>query len=183
MGMSVSFLKCFERYHARVFQDEDAGATASEDLNGLPKMKLILNPGGCAYYTFPLKEDQVSSLTLLIPVLSSKQFQVNCFIQPARKMGDYYPDFCNKPPVNVNLENLSGNQMSFSCFDNELDPTMNCSANACLNEISGLHTSSGEDILTVEICSSSDSPFNAALWEINFSSSNESSKIQGNTTF
>ena len=42
-----------------LFQDEDAGRTEGEGLNDFPEMRLMLNPGGCASYTLPLKEDQV----------------------------------------------------------------------------------------------------------------------------
>ena len=42
-----------------IAQDEDAGRTEGEGLNDFPEMKLMLRPGGCAFYTFPVSEDQV----------------------------------------------------------------------------------------------------------------------------
>ena len=42
-----------------LLQDEDAGRIEGEGLNDFPEMKLMLRPGGCAFYTYPVSEDQV----------------------------------------------------------------------------------------------------------------------------
>ena len=44
-------------------------------MNNFPELKLILEPGGCAYYEFPVNPEETNS-----------------FIQPARKLrpGEYY---------------------------------------------------------------------------------------------
>ena len=51
-------------------QDEDAGVTPDEGLNGFQTERMILNPGGCATYIFPVENDQTFA-----------------FIIPARKPG------------------------------------------------------------------------------------------------
>ena len=50
-----------------------------EELNGFPASRMILNPSGCAFYQFEVRQDEW-----------------NLFIQPAHKQGDYHEDFCNK---------------------------------------------------------------------------------------
>ena len=54
-------------------QDEEIDRTESDILNGFPGMKLTLQPGGCAYYEFPIQSGEI-----------------NCFVQPARKEGEIY---------------------------------------------------------------------------------------------
>ena len=50
-----------------------------EELNGFPAARMILNPSGCAFYEFDVRNDEW-----------------NLFVQPAHKQGDYHEDFCNK---------------------------------------------------------------------------------------
>ena len=78
----------------------------------------------------------------------------------------------------VTLQTLSGSSASFSCFepDNGMDP---CSAEVCQGDFSDLIQSSEEESLTVKICSFQENSNLASIWEINFSSSNETNKIQG----
>ena len=98
------------------------------------------------------------------------------YIQPARKQGEYYPDYCNKAAVSVELETSSGGKSSFSCFKDEVDL---CSSEVCKGDISGLNMTSEDKALTVKLCSLPDNEPLAAIWEINFSSSNDSHEIQG----
>ena len=67
---------------------------------------------------------------------------------------------------------------SFSCFEPsaEVDP---CSSEVCKADISGLNLTPEDTTLTAKLCSLPDNSHLASLWEINFSSSNESHKIQG----
>ena len=60
-------------------QDEDAHRGEIEKLNNFPELRMILNPSGCAYYTFPVASDQI-----------------NMFVQPAAKEGKYHQDYCDK---------------------------------------------------------------------------------------
>ena len=48
-------------------------------MNNFPELRMILNPSGCAYYDFPVASDQV-----------------NMFVQPAAKQGQYHQDYCDK---------------------------------------------------------------------------------------
>ena len=54
-------------------QDEDVDRTESDTLNGFPPKKLTLQPGGCAYYEFPIQPGEINS-----------------YIQPAKKQGEIY---------------------------------------------------------------------------------------------
>ena len=68
-----------------VFKDEDAHRTEGEELNGFPKDRLILSPGGCAEYVLPVKADQNFAI-----------------IHPARKTTEGpYEDYCPKALINV----------------------------------------------------------------------------------
>jgi hypothetical protein len=53
------------------FQDEKSHATKEEILNGYPTLQLVLNPGGCAGFLFPVSGGQQ-----------------NFFLTPGRKDGD-----------------------------------------------------------------------------------------------
>lgn len=53
--------------------------TESDTLNGFPSMKMTLLPGGCGFYEFPIKAGQINAL-----------------IQPAKKKGEIYWDYCDK---------------------------------------------------------------------------------------
>ena len=59
----------------KFFQDEEAKRSPNDELNNFPELKLILEPGGCAYYEFPVNPEETNS-----------------FIQPARKLrpGELY---------------------------------------------------------------------------------------------
>ena len=65
--------------HHKTLQDEDAQRTEIEILNDFPALRMILNPGGCAFYQFEVNGDET-----------------NMFVQPAKKMGAYHQDFCDK---------------------------------------------------------------------------------------
>merc|ERR1719320_1032211 len=69
--------------------DEDSGRTEGETLNDFPEMRLMLNPGGCGFYKFPFKQDQEFA-----------------YIQPGRKQGNLYEDYCDKAPVNVEVSSV-----------------------------------------------------------------------------
>ena len=55
------------------YQAEEIERTESDIVNGFPRMKPTLQPGGCAYYEFPIQSGEI-----------------NCFVQPARKKGEIY---------------------------------------------------------------------------------------------
>ena len=70
-------------------QDEDAHRAEIEKLNNFPELRMILNPGGCAFYEFPVADDQLYM-----------------FVQPAAKKGQYHQDYCDK----VRATPVSGNR-------------------------------------------------------------------------
>ena len=77
-------------------QDEDAHRAEIEKLNNFPELRMILNPGGCAFYEFPVADDQFYM-----------------FVQPAAKKGQYHQDYCDK----VRATPVSGNRFdSVSTF-------------------------------------------------------------------
>ena len=66
-------------------KDEDAHRSSIEELNNFPASRMILNPGGCAFYEFEVTNDEF-----------------NMFIQPAHKQGssEYHETFCDKVSIN-----------------------------------------------------------------------------------
>ena len=118
--------------------------------------RLILNPGGCAAYVFPVEEDQKYAM-----------------IHPGRKAGDMYENYCPKARVEVEIYS-NDLQTTFSCFPDPDD----CYSSACVGSFESILT---PDIKSVELrlCTQENDVNTASIWEINISQSNDSSKIQG----
>lgn len=137
--------------------------TESDTLNGFPSMKMTLLPGGCGFYQFPIKAGQVNAL-----------------VQPAKKKGEIYWDYCDKAPVSVQVTSVQDETKStqFSCFakDDNQDP---CSSKACQGEISNVVNAESEDQVKVQLCTPADTLYLGSIWEINFSVSNQSNKLEG----
>ncbi len=153
--------------------------TEGEVLNGFPEMKLTLNPGGCAYYQIPLKTEEV-----------------NAFVQPAKKKDqddiywvrqrkplillyvNFFQNYCDKAPISVVVS--GSGESTFDCFlsDQAEDP---CSSAACHADISLaiLPDIDQVQVVNVTLCADPDQLNTAAIWEVNFSRSNESNKIEG----
>ncbi len=70
-SIELNRVQFFYKTELKTLQDESAHATKEEILNGFPEMLLILNPGGCSHYQFPIKSGQE-----------------NFFLTPGRKEGD-----------------------------------------------------------------------------------------------
>ena len=113
----------------------------------------MLHPGGCAEYQFSLKADQTW-----------------IFIQPARKQGKLYEDYCNKGKVTV-----TSSKTELTCFE---DPT-DCSSHSCLGKVDAAIDPNSKDdqLVHFSLCNGQSSQNDAAIWEINFSSSNDSNKL------
>lgn len=137
--------------------------TESDTLNGFPSMKMTLLPGGCGFYQFPIKPGQVNAL-----------------IQPAKKKGEIYWDYCDKAPVSVQVTAVQDETKSteFACFDANEDP---CSSKACQGDISKVINAESdvEEQVKVKLCTPADTIYLGAIWEINFSVSNQSNKLEG----
>merc|ERR1712121_371295 len=106
--------------------EEDAHRGEIEKLNNFPELRMILNPSGFAYYTFPVASDQI-----------------NMFVQPAAKQGKYHQDYCDKAPVSVTASAEGKEDVDFKCFTpGGVDPSGNpiapCSSLPCLQDISQL---------------------------------------------
>ena len=123
----------------------------------------MLNPGGCGFYQFPLELGQKFS-----------------YVQPAKKQGDFYQDYCDKAAVTVEVSTFDGSSSSsFRCFE-EIAGENPCSSSSCQGDISSLvvPTDTSSDI-KVKVCSDADTHHLGSVWEVNFSSSNESNSIGG----
>ena len=116
----------------------------------------MLHPGGCAEYQFSLKPDQTW-----------------IFVLPARKVqqGKDYEDYCNKGMISV-----TSSHTKLTCFE---DPT-DCSARSCVGKVDlAIDLNSKEEkVVHFSVCNDHSSLNDAAIWEINFSSSNDSNKLQ-----
>jgi len=138
--------------------DEKADITAVDELNHMPLEKLTLHPGGCANYTFPIQHDQKYM-----------------FMRPARKPGDVMPfDFCHKGKTVITA--MNSGQASFNCFTDYSD----CSPASCLNDIGSIldPSSKASQQVHIVVCNDPTSESDAAIWQLNFSSSNDTSKLQ-----
>ena len=118
---------------------------------------MILHSGGCGHYQFSTNPDQKWMIVV-----------------PARKPGKVYEDYCSKGKVNVQAK-ISALE-SFSCFE---DPT-DCSATACVGNLDSIINpkASGPQQIHIDVCNDPKSQYDAAVWELNFSSSNDSSKLE-----
>ena len=69
---------------------------------------------------------------------------------------------------------------SFQCFypDEDEDP---CSSYACIGDISSVidPDSVVEEIINMKLCTDPETNNNGSIWEINFSDTNETSKLEG----
>jgi len=143
--------------------DEDAQRTEGEILNEFPEFRMMLNPGGCGFYQFPLEHDQ--------------KF---CYVQPAKKQGDFYQDYCDKAAVSVEVSTTDGaSKTSFRCFEESsgVDP---CSSSSCQGDMSSLEVPTDVNTeVKVKVCTDADARHLGSIWEVNFSSSNESNAIGG----
>lgn len=124
---------------------------------------MMLNPGGCGFYKFPVEQDQKFT-----------------YIQPGKKQGDFYQDYCDKAAVTVEASTLDeSSSTSFRCFEEsaDVDP---CSSASCQGDISSLDVPTDADTeIRVKVCTDTDSRHLGSIWEINFSRSNESNAIGG----
>lgn len=126
-------------------------------LHGYPPMMAVLEPGGCATYELPADSDQS-----------------NMFVVPGRKEGRYSK---GQITMQVSSDLYTGENVTFRCFtdsDRLTDP--------CLGDISGIVSSfpnNGSGKVAVKACADSESENLALLWEINISTSNDTSKVQG----
>merc|ERR1712142_888982 len=140
-------------------KDELTDRTDVEVLNKFPPEKLTLSPGGCAHYAFPIQPDQKYM-----------------FVQPARtrKDGALYPDYCHKGKTVITAKN-SG-QKSFTCFIHPED----CSPKSCLGDIGTIlnPSSKASQQVHIDVCNDPKSASEAAIWELNFSSSNDTNKLK-----
>merc|ERR1712142_1215764 len=138
-------------------KDEQTERTDVEVLNNFPPEKLSLHPGGCAHYAFPIKPDQKYM-----------------FVQPARKHGVVYDDYCHKGKTVITAK-ISA-QKSFSCFTDPDDS----SSKSCLGDIGAVLSPSSKvsQQVHIDVCNDAKSASDAAIWELNFSSSNDSNKLQ-----
>ena len=71
-------------------------------------------------------------------------------------------------------------KVNFDCFvdDESIDP---CSSKACQSEISSLLTPDAEvpETIKLQLCTPPDTTRLGAIWEINFSTSNDSNRLEG----
>ena len=94
-------------------------------------------------------------------------------------MNLYFQDYCDKAPINVEVSSLDNTKKSnFDCFVE--DPT-DCSSKACHADLSSILTPDSEVIenINLKMCVPADNNRLGAIWEINFSTSNDSSKLEG----
>ena len=116
-------------------------------MNGFNEFRLILNPGGCAVYLLPVKEEQTFTL-----------------IFPARKpSGGLYEDYCGKGRLNVVISSGS-KETNFTCFD---DPT-SCDASACVGNFEPVLTEDFDEI-QLSLCVPETDSNTASIWELNVS--------------
>ena len=131
-----------------------------EILNGFPKYKLVLSPGGCAQYSFPVDSNQKYM-----------------FVQRARSNGEVYNPYCEGKVHVQAVTTTQSSSTSFTCFE---DPT-DCAAHACLGHLEAILDPSkakGQQQVTLDVCNDAASARDAVLWEINFSASNDSNKLE-----
>lgn len=132
----------------------------------MPDMRMILEPGGCATYNLPLRDGQNFIM-----------------VEPARKKGNVYEDYCNKGAIQVDV-NLNqallkeGNKdAKFKCFND----TSSCSSASCVSDFSSIlpdGVAIGNNSVHVKLCNEVGTTGNqASIWEIKLSSSNDAEKI------
>ena len=109
-------------------------------------MRLILNPGGCAVYRFPLEADQRFAM-----------------IHPARKAGVPWESYC--PKGSMEVEVAAGDQKYlFRCFPDPED----CGSSACIGDFLSLLTENVTEV-DLSLCVPETEVNTAAIWEINMS--------------
>ena len=92
-----------------------------------------------------------------------------------------FQDYCDKAPINVEVSSLDNTKKSnFDCFveDPSVDP---CSSKACHADLSSILTPDSEVVenINFKMCVPADNNRLGGIWEINFSTSNDSSKLEG----
>ena len=128
-------------------QDEDSGRTDGEELNDFPELRLILNPGGCAMYQFPVKTDQ--------------QFAI---IHPARKAADGpFESYAPKARVDVQVK-ANGLETEFVCFPEADSPD----STSCVESFVPVLSKNVTEVQMV-LCVNESDPNTAAIWEIDIS--------------
>ena len=131
-------------------QDEDAGATDGEELNGFPELRLILNPGGCAVYKLPVETDQ--------------KFVI---IHPARKAADGpFESYAPKARVDVQVK-ANGLETEFVCFPEADSPD----STSCVGSFVSVLSKNVTEVQIVQmvLCVNESDPNTAAIWEIDIS--------------
>jgi len=139
--------------------DEKTRRTDVEVLNGFPPFKMMLSPGGCANY--------------FLPLLPSQEY---IFVQPARKQGALYNDYCHKGKIVVTTK-TQAKKTTFNCF---IDPN-DCSPTSCIGHIVAgkiVDSEAGATQVHLEVCNDQHSQYDAAIWELNLSSSNDTNKLK-----
>jgi len=158
-SLAKRFPAAASKYRTSIQNGEDVQTdrTDVEVLNNFPAYKVMLHPGGCAHYVFPIQHDQKY-----------------VFVQPARKHGAVYEDYCHKGKTVITAKITK--QTTFNCFTNEND----CSSKSCLGNIAAIVDEKEERTqqIHIDVCSDHSSAFDAAIWELNLSSSNDTNKIQ-----
>jgi len=161
-SLATRFPSAASPYRSSINKGKDVQAqrTDVEKLNNFPAYKTILNPGGCANYIFPAKPNQKY-----------------IFVQPARKLINGVNNYCNKGKTAVSASTTSPQKStSFQCFTDPKD----CSPKICLGNIASIldATSKATQQVHLAVCNDKASAYDSAIWELNFSSSNDSTKIQ-----
>ena len=94
---------------------------------------------------------------------------------------NFSQDYCNKAPIEVEISSIDNSKKTdFDCFfpDDSVDP---CSSKACQADLSSvvLVDSDVTEEIKLNICTPPDTTNLGAIWEINFSTSNDSSRLEG----
>ena len=92
-----------------------------------------------------------------------------------------FQDYCDKAEIKIDVSSADNTKTdAFDCFldDPNVDP---CSSRACQADISSILTPDSEvtETINFKMCVPADSNRLGAVWEINFSTSNDSSRLEG----
>merc|ERR1719376_606524 len=116
---------------------------------------MMLHPGGCANYDFPVQSNQKYMI-----------------VQPARKHDTLYDNYCHKGKTKVTVKSSGQTPTIFQCFTESND----CSSASCISNIE--KTVKDKKQVNIEVCNDQSSKYDAAIWELNLSSSNDTNKLK-----
>ena len=90
----------------------------------------------------------------------------------------YIQDYCDKAEVTVDISSMDGSRTtSFRCFE-VAEGGNPCSSKVCEGRLYGIHSGGDQaEEVTVQLCTDQDADYLGAIWEVNFSTSNDSHEV------